>query len=323
MNNKYKNAMDKITLSDEMKKKITAAAAEKINGSAKESSGKIKKFPVWRMASLAACTVLVLIAAFGGNVIRDKDPISDDNIIVYVPSETEPSGTDGSTADNNNAGIDTPVRKNADTAESGNYSAKAAKAKITAKNSAEPSDSAAETEEPKQAESKQNDDKQMKNEGEGAPENILQSTPPQTDEEFEMSSPGGGGVMGGALSEELDIADIEERLGYKIKIPTYMPSGYEKNETSLMFDTMVQIIYTNDEDTICYRTEKTDGDISGDYNVYQDVKTEDIAERDVTTKGNGTDVNVAVWQEKEDSYSVSSQKGISEEEIRKIVEGVK
>ena len=65
MSNKYKTAMDKITLSDEMKKKIMAAAAEKPDN---ENQKKIKRFPFGHVMSLAACIALVLIVTLKQNV---------------------------------------------------------------------------------------------------------------------------------------------------------------------------------------------------------------------------------------------------------------
>ena len=67
-----------------------------------------------------------------------------------------------------------------------------------------------------------------------------------------------------------------------------------------MFEKLIRISYTNDTDTIIYRTEKTDEDISGDYNVYEKTETEQINDNTVTMKSSG----------------------IEKEEMKKIIENV-
>ena len=99
MSNKYKTAMDKITLSDEMKKKIMAAAAEKPDN---ENQKKIKRFPFGHAMSLAACIALALIAAFAGGELYDTGLTPGNDITVPAPSETEHPFTD----DNKDKSID-------------------------------------------------------------------------------------------------------------------------------------------------------------------------------------------------------------------------
>lgn len=330
MSNKYKTAMDKITLSDEMKKKIMAAAAEKPDN---ENQKKIKRFPFGHAMSLAACIVLVLIAAFAGGELYDTGLTPGNDITVPVPSETEHPFTDDnkdkSIDDSNNNINDSSIQPDIDSKKEDSMAAgRASVSKSNPEASAKAPVPPAATNEPTQ-----NDDTSlMPNDGnipEDNPDDMLQSRPPAAEnndpsyDELEQAPPDGGGSMGGNPFEELSIADIEKKLGYKIKTPSYMPDGYTVDETALMFDTMVQITYTSKEDTIYYRTEKCSEDISGDYNVYQDVKTEDIGGREVTVKGDGTSANTAVWQDEEEAYSVYSQNGIAKEEIKKIVEGVK
>ena len=330
MSNKYKTAMDKITLSDEMKKKIMAAAAEKPDN---ETQKKIKRFPFGHVMSLAACIALVLIVTFAGNELYNTGLTPDNEITVPVPSETERPFTDDnkdkSVDDSKNDGVDVSKQPGIDSKKENSMAAgRASVSKSNPEASVKTPVPPAAANEPMQ----NGNTSLMPNDGnipEDKPDDMLQSRPPAaenndpSDNELEQASPDGGGSMGGNPFEELSIADIEKRLGYKIKTPSYMPDGYAADETALMFDTMVQITYTSKEDTIYYRTEKCSEDISGDYNVYQDVKTEDIGGREVTVKGDGISANTAVWQEEEEAYSVYSQNGIAKEEIKKIVEGVK
>ena len=85
MSKKYNRAMDKITVSDELKAKITAAAAQKI--SEKNSKSKYSGMFYLRCAAgCAACMVLCLAAVFAAwkaNVRPTENPP------VYVADNTE------------------------------------------------------------------------------------------------------------------------------------------------------------------------------------------------------------------------------------------
>lgn len=100
-----------------------------------------------------------------------------------------------------------------------------------------------------------------------------------------------------------------------------MPSEYKMTDMKLMFDELIQIEYLSSKDTVIFRTEKTDGDISGDCNVYENVQTVKISGTDVTLKGDGEKISVAVWNN-ENAYSISSSYGTDKETIIKIIENI-
>lgn len=129
-------------------------------------------------------------------------------------------------------------------------------------------------------------------------------------------------VCGGSpFVDYSSIDELKKQVGYNFKIPKYMPSGYKTDNISLMFEKLIRISYTNDTDTIIYRTEKTDEDISGDYNVYEKTETEQINDNTVTMKSSDDKYYVSTWND-ESSYSVSSSDGIEKEEMKKIIENV-
>lgn len=128
----------------------------------------------------------------------------------------------------------------------------------------------------------------------------------------------------GAVSPWMDfdtIDDLRKNAGFIFKLPQYMPDGYKEDSASLMFGRLVDIRYKSTDDEIVYRTEKTEDDISGDYNQYEKTEKKTIGKSEVTIKKNKDSCHNAVWSDGE-SYSVSSAKGISEEEMTKIIESV-
>ena len=113
---------------------------------------------------------------------------------------------------------------------------------------------------------------------------------------------------------------MREQLGYDFKVPQFLPEGYELNEVSLMFGSLVQISYLSENDEIVYRTEKTNADISGDYNIYDTVETETINSIDTTLKSSDEVFYGAVWIDGDVSYSINSTNGLKKDTIVKIVE---
>lgn len=73
------------------------------------------------------------------------------------------------------------------------------------------------------------------------------------------------------------------------------------------------------EDSISYRVAEGDKDISGDYTVYSEVKTETIGKFSVTTKGNDGTITVATWTVDGYSYSLRSERGMSLESLNTIL----
>ena len=127
-------------------------------------------------------------------------------------------------------------------------------------------------------------------------------------------------ALGGFMTEEYSSLDeLSEFLGYDVKTPQYLPKGYDRDSIYLMFDTLVEISYISDDDVICFRTEASNFDVSGDYTEYK--VTEKIKDN-FTIKGDGDKYYLAELNG-ENSYSVHSQKGLDKAEIVKILESIK
>lgn len=77
----------------------------------------------------------------------------------------------------------------------------------------------------------------------------------------------------------------------------------------------------NGKNEITYRTTKGAEDISGDYNTYETVETENVSGTEVTVRRNGDIVGSAIWYD-EDAYSITSEKGISKDDVLKMVTSV-
>lgn len=117
--------------------------------------------------------------------------------------------------------------------------------------------------------------------------------------------------------ESIDAA--KKALSFNPSVPSYMPIGYEIDEITAIEDNFLQIIYNNDKgERICYRTAKSNDDISGDYNTYDNEKKITIGDCEVTVRGN-ENISGAVWNIDDIAYSIQTDTELSEKEIKDII----
>ncbi len=119
------------------------------------------------------------------------------------------------------------------------------------------------------------------------------------------------------------VEDAKKVLAFNPKYPTSVPNEYKTEDISVMNNSMLQIIYKDMKGTqITYRMEQGFEDISGDYNVYSNVK--DIKIGDLTVKVRlGDESSSAVWTNNGYSYSIFVDKGNAEKEITDMIASVK
>lgn len=123
------------------------------------------------------------------------------------------------------------------------------------------------------------------------------------------------------ITECASAEELSEKLGFPVSDLKYLPfEGYEA-EYSLYFGEFAQIDYINGSEIVSYRKIKGDEDISGDYNVYDDVKEITAGGISVTVKGNGGIYYIAVWQKDGYSYSISDYSGLSEQAFADMAAG--
>lgn len=317
MSKTFKEEMDKITVSDELKAKILKSAEQKIKAEKTKSvHSKTVYFRYVKYAAACAACLVLCLTAVNNTDVMDILPTKTETPSYVTPtnSPTNPSET----AIQN----ETPQVAENEVFEVNNK--KGTESNVLPKNIAMPKI------ETVASNVKMQDDivNQVT-----ATENIAVDVPnviPET--EMPVLSSGNNIESNNDIKDELvcggnpfedysDISELQKQVGYNFKIPKYMPSGYKMDNVSLMYESLIQISYTNNKDNIIYRTEKTDEDVSGDYNTYKKVETENINDNTVTMKSTDDKYYVSTWND-ENSYSVSSTEGIEKEEMTKIIESV-
>ena len=121
---------------------------------------------------------------------------------------------------------------------------------------------------------------------------------------------------------ELSVKSLEQKLGYSIQMPHYIPVGYQVESVSLLFDKTAEIRYTDGMNTIYFRTAKSSEDISGDYTVYNDTVKAVIGDVTVTVNGNDALYYNASWFAADEAFSIYSRVGLEKITLLDIVGSV-
>lgn len=127
-----------------------------------------------------------------------------------------------------------------------------------------------------------------------------------------------------------DKAEAEASIGYEISLPEQY-NGYDFSYGVMQSgdDKILEVnAYTADEngvskDIITIRKGISNGDITGDYNTYNDVRDINVNDISVEIRGNDGLYNAAVWTADGYWYSVMTTNAVSSESLGGIVAGIK
>ena len=145
-------------------------------------------------------------------------------------------------------------------------------------------------------------------------------------ENGEMKENSAGITAKGRSIEEVEsMQQATELTGFTMSIPEGK-APYTENTISVIGEDMIEVAYSKEEPfAVGYsiRKARAEGDISGDYMEYQDIREVDFEGRKVTLKGEAGTCSLALWEENGFSYAVNAQeKPMTEEEILEIVKAV-
>lgn len=297
MINKYREAMDKIIVSDELKEKLLRKAAES-NFSASEPPPRPQKNFLCnfrRGLGYAAC-LLLCAALVSAGVGLHNTVNNDTETQPLAPSAAPVLTADKDSGQESTTPTDTPP------------AVSAAKPSVPQKTQRGTADS-----------KEQIEDSEQLQEASVTPFTIDAQLPPN-DQTREVRQQGGA-------DSNTSLEDIQTRLGHDFKIPRRLPAGYKPDTAALLRGGTVEISYQSPQGSIVYRTANTQGaesDISSDYTLYPDETTAAINGAAVTLKGSGDSGlwHLAIWSDAESSYSLRSDSGLAKDAIVSIIESV-
>lgn len=122
------------------------------------------------------------------------------------------------------------------------------------------------------------------------------------------------------IVEIKSIAELSAAVGFPVNEVEGLPFTVEKEVYTSYWGEMAQIEYTGEGGTAVFRKGTGTNDVSGDYNVYSNVKEITVGSSMVTLKGNTESFTLAVWTDGEYSYSLDISGGLSEDEWIKMIQ---
>lgn len=102
------------------------------------------------------------------------------------------------------------------------------------------------------------------------------------------------------------------------KLPN-VPPIFDQVAAYTIGGTMLHVDYRGGDSRIVYRVEAGDRDISGDYRVYSETKTETINGLTITTKGDEGFLSLATWTAAGYSYALSSTPAMSADTLAALL----
>ena len=132
-------------------------------------------------------------------------------------------------------------------------------------------------------------------------------------------------AKGRSVEEVASMQQATELTGFTMRIPEGK-DPYTEKTISVIGEDMIEVAYSKEEPfAVGYsvRKARAEGDISGDFTEYPDIREVDFEGRKVKLKGEAGTCSLALWEENGFSYAVNAQeKPMTEEEILEIVKAV-
>lgn len=140
-----------------------------------------------------------------------------------------------------------------------------------------------------------------------------------------LSGPGEQGTeesaaIANGMVEVNSIEELSVAVNFPVSEVTGLPFTVENEIYTSYWGEMAQIEYTGEGEIAVFRKSMGTDDVSGDYNVYSNVKEITVGSNTVTLKGETDAFTLAVWTNGEYSYALDISKGLSEEEWIEILQ---
>ena len=114
--------------------------------------------------------------------------------------------------------------------------------------------------------------------------------------------------------------EAAQLAGFEVTFPESVP-GYSQRLYQAIEGQMAQCFYSEGEQRVLVRKAVDDGsgDISGDYNEYDEVSKADVEGTEVTEKGTGGLVYCAIWSKDGYLFAIDADAGLESDVIESLV----
>ncbi|MDR5588682.1 hypothetical protein [Clostridium aquiflavi] len=333
MSKNYKKTMDKITVDDEMKKRILNNI-DSINQ--ENTKGKFKKRSYRSLGTLAAAACFSIIV-FSVNVkmslndkmkmsLNDKKEISFNQIKDNSNESSNVNGIDADTYEDNEKKLEledeTSLEKTKDNYNKNSVSNNSISNNVSNNNATNKSSNNTKEEIPKEKNIEQKIETNIK-------ENSLNNSEPIMQAAYDNNYTDSNKIKSVENYENLNrnfknLDELNSNIDFSIKTPQEVIENKDIKNINLKENNNILISYENSNVKLDLEVKK---ELSKEDNTsnfkYEIEKSLNINDKIVSLKGNDDVINAAKWNDNDLSYSINSDKGISEENTIKIIESVK
>lgn len=132
-----------------------------------------------------------------------------------------------------------------------------------------------------------------------------------------------GDMMAGYdVTEYESPEELSAAMGFSVKVPQEVPFSYDSVTYSKKWD-FAEIRWSSaGEEAALFRKGVSDGDISGDCTSYESVEKLTVGDVTATVSGDGSVIQLVVWNSGEYGYSLGVPGGITKEQAMQFISNV-
>ena len=133
-----------------------------------------------------------------------------------------------------------------------------------------------------------------------------------------------GAMVGNGMVEVDSLAELSKSIGFSVPEVKCIPFEVTSTVYTNGWNEFAQVEYQGEsqDEAVLFRKARGTDDISGDYNVYSDVKEITVNEVSVTLKGDEGQYKLAIWQQDGFAYSLNYEPGGSEDVFVEMIQSV-
>lgn len=118
-------------------------------------------------------------------------------------------------------------------------------------------------------------------------------------------------------------SNLSYDVGFEVKDVQNIPFDVEEIKYISYWRELAEVIYSGKNNTLIFRMSVGGNDISGDHNVYEEVKSYSVDSYSVTLKGSNGLYNLAIWSDGEFSYALQLKAALSATDLSYIIQSIK
>ena len=131
----------------------------------------------------------------------------------------------------------------------------------------------------------------------------------------------GGAQLPNPQHRPTTVEALESAVGFTVPVPT-APTGYSFTLIQDIGGSLAELRWSDDVQELTYRASRGGSDNSGDYTVYPASGTLTVEDTSVQWRGDVSGVRVALWTRDGFSFSLRSSDGLTEQQVRQMVESI-